>query len=72
MQSNCQYDKLNTFLHLQHQRSHYKRIYEAQKCINFQDVEYNKVYRLSSNPKYERVKERQRKENNFKLVNRIN
>ena len=72
MQPHTRYDKLNLLLHLQHQRSHYKRIIEAKKCIDFKQTDSTTSHPKQSNHKYENLREKQRKQNNFKLVNRIN
>ena len=33
--NNIRYDKLNVIIHLQNQKSHYKRLIEAKKNIDF-------------------------------------
>jgi hypothetical protein len=36
--NNFRYDKLNLMIHLQNQKSHYKRIIEARKNIDFKSM----------------------------------
>lgn len=36
--NNYRYDKLNMIIHLQHQKSHYRRIIEAKKNIDFKSI----------------------------------
>lgn len=33
----CRYDKLNALIHLQNQKAHYRKIFEAKKNIDFSE-----------------------------------
>lgn len=63
---NIRYDKLNVIIHLQNQKSHYKRLFEAKKRI---DVDGDNVRTHPS--KLWRETDRERKQNNLRLVNQL-
>ena len=73
---NIRYDKLNALIHLQNQKAHYRRILEAKKNINF-DHEARSTSQSQSAygnmllNKSQKYQERERKENNLKLVRKI-
>ena len=68
--NNYRYDKLNALIYIQNQKSHYKRILEAKKNINFSSMGTTH-HPINTSHKHEKSVERERKENNQKLVKRI-
>ena len=71
--NNYRYDKLNAVMHLENQKSHYYRILNARKNINFDHTERIKrnLQSLSLNNKYQESIERDRVAGNKKLVEKI-
>lgn len=54
------YDKLNALMYLQHQKSHYKRIAEARKNIDFSEKSL-KNHQTMTLTKQQKLKEKERK-----------
>jgi hypothetical protein len=49
--NNLRYDKVNIVIHLQNQKSHYKRIMEVKKNIDFKVIEQKSVSCIGANHK---------------------